>query len=58
MLKGIIIMGLNGCGKSTICRELAELLNYRRMDVEDYYFLDSDIPYTNSRTHECTFIIN
>jgi thymidylate kinase len=22
------------------------------MDVEDYYFLDSDIPYTKSRTHE------
>lgn len=49
---GIIIMGLNGSGKSTICRELSELLNYRRMDVEDYYFLDSDIPYTKSRTRE------
>lgn len=52
MLNGIIVMGLNGSGKSTICRELADLLNYKRMDVEDYYFLDSDIPYTNSRTQE------
>lgn len=52
MLNGIIVMGLNGSGKSTISRELADLLNYKRMDVEDYYFLDSDIPYTNSRTHE------
>lgn len=52
MLNGIIIMGLNGSGKSTICHELADLLNYRRMDVEDYYFLDSDIPYAKSRTHE------
>lgn len=52
MPNGIIIMGLNGSGKSTICRELAGLLNYRRMDVEDYYFLDSDIPYTKSRTQE------
>jgi cytidylate kinase len=52
MLNGIIIMGLNGSGKSTICHELADLLNYKRMDVEDYYFLNSDIPYANSRTHE------
>lgn len=52
MLNGIIIMGLNGSGKSTICGKLADLLNYKRMDVEDYYFLDSDIPYTKSRTHE------
>jgi len=52
MLNGILIMGLNGSGKSTVCHELADLLNYRRMDVEDYYFLDSDIPYTKSRTHE------
>lgn len=52
MSNGIIIMGLNGCGKSTICHELANLLNYRCMDVEDYYFLDSDIPYTKSRTRE------
>ena len=52
MLNGIIIMGLNGSGKSTICRQLADLLNYRPMDVEDHYFLDSDIPYTKSRTQE------
>lgn len=52
MINGIIIVGLNGSGKSTICHELADLLNYRRMDVEDYYFLDSDTPYTKSRTRE------
>ena len=52
MSNGIIIMGLNGSGKSTICHELAVLLNYRYMDVEDYYFLDSEIPYSKSRTHE------
>lgn len=52
MLNGIIIMGLNGSGKSTICHKLADVLNYRRMDVEDYYFLNSDIPYAKSRTHE------
>ena len=52
MINGIIIMGLNGSGKSTICRELAELLNYKSIDVEDYYFLDSDIPYTKSRNRQ------
>lgn len=52
MSNGIIIMGLNGSGKSTICHQLADLLNYRCMDVEDYYFLDSDIPYAKSRTRE------
>lgn len=52
MPNGIIIIGLNGSGKSTVCRELAHLLNYKRMDVEDYYFLASEIPYTVSRTHE------
>lgn len=52
MPNGIIIIGLNGSGKSTIYRELARRLNYKCMDVEDYYFLDSDIPYTVSRTRE------
>jgi adenylate kinase family enzyme len=52
MLNGIIIMGLNGSGKSTICHKLADLLNYRRMDVEDYSFLDSEIPFAKSRTLE------
>ena len=52
MINGIIIIGLNGSGKSTVCRELARRLDYKRMDVEDYYFLDSEIPYTVSRTRE------
>lgn len=34
MSNGIIIMGLNGSGKSTICHQLADLLNYRFMDVD------------------------
>lgn len=52
MSNAIIIIGLNGSGKSTVCRELARRLNYKQMDVEDYYFLDSEIPYTASRTRE------
>ena len=52
MSNGIIIIGLNGSGKSTVCRELAQRLNYKRMDVEDYYFPEAEIPYTVSRSRE------
>lgn len=54
MPNGILITGLNGCGKSTVCRLLAEKLNYFSMDVEDYYFIKSDIPYSEFNTLEET----
>ena len=49
---GIVICGLNGCGKSTLARLLAQELGYLRMDVEDYSFRDAVIPYSSSRTKE------
>ena len=52
MEKGIIICGLNGSGKTTTGRLVAERLGIKRMDVEDYYFLDSEIPFTVSRTKD------
>lgn len=52
MWNGIIILGLNGSGKTTVGRELAQLLNYKRMDVEDYYFPASEIPFSVHRTKE------
>ncbi len=52
MAKGIIICGLNGCGKTTTGRLVAEKLGIKRMDVEDYYFLDLEIPFTVSRTKD------
>lgn len=54
MPNGIVITGLNGCGKSTVCKQLAKKLNYYSMDVEDYYFIKSDIPYSKFHTHEET----
>ncbi len=51
---GIIITGLNSCGKSTVCKLLAKKLHYYSMDVEDYYFIDSDIPYSKFHTYEQT----
>ncbi|MDR1537202.1 MAG: AAA family ATPase [Clostridiales bacterium] len=49
---GIIIFGPNGSGKTTLGRELARLLNFKSMDIEDYYFQQADIPYTKPRSRE------
>lgn len=38
MIHGIAIMGLNGCGKSTLAHALGKKLNFYEIDVEDYYF--------------------
>ena len=49
---GIIVFGANGSGKTTLGRELARILNYKHMDIEDYCFAESDIPYNNARSRE------
>ena len=46
---GIILLGANGSGKSTIGRELSCALNYAHFDVEDYWFYKTGIPYTAIR---------
>lgn len=38
MIRGIAIMGLNGCGKSTLTHILCKKIGFYEMDVEDYYF--------------------
>ena len=52
MNHGIAIVGANGCGKTTLGKCLADLLGYKHMDIEDYYFKESAIPYANPRTRE------
>lgn len=37
---GIAIIGLNGCGKSTLNHSLCKATGFYEMDVEDYYFPD------------------
>lgn len=54
MPNGILITGLNGCGKSTVCKILADKLKYHSMDVEDYYFIKNDMPYSKFHTLEQT----
>ena len=49
---GIILFGANGSGKTTIGRELAHILSVKHMDIENYCFETSMIPYTRLRPHE------
>ncbi len=49
---GICICGLNGSGKTTLAGMLAKELNFQHVDVEHYYFVSADIPYSSPRTRE------
>lgn len=52
--KGIIICGLNGTGKSTLGKALAEKLHFYFIDNEDLYFpkTDAHYMYASPRTRE------
>lgn len=52
MISGIAIVGGNGSGKTTLGKLLAKSIGYTHMDVEDYYFKASPVPYANPRTKE------
>ena len=51
---GILICGLNGCGKSTLGEALAERMGYTWFDMEDCYFpkTDSRYPYAAPRSQK------
>ena len=51
---GIIVCGLNGVGKSTLGKALAEELHFYFIDSEDLFFqkTDSDHPYAFPRSRE------
>ncbi|MBR6917044.1 MAG: AAA family ATPase [Clostridia bacterium] len=58
---GILICGLNGSGKSTVGKALAQRLEYRFIDVEDMYFPkdDPDYKYSQPRSkEEATKLLN
>ncbi len=48
----IAIVGANGSGKTTLGKRLSSELEYKHMDIEDYCFKKSDIPYSKQRTRE------
>lgn len=54
MRTGILICGLNGVGKSTLGKALADKLHFRFIDNEDLYFpkTDPNYPYASERTRE------
>jgi adenylate kinase family enzyme len=49
---GIIIFGANGSGKTTLGRELARVLDFKHIDIEDYCFEESEIPYAKPRSRK------
>lgn len=51
---GIVICGLNGTGKSTLGKALAEKLHFHFIDIEDLYFpkTNANYIYASPRTRE------
>lgn len=49
---GIVVCGLNGCGKSTLGKVLAQRMGVHFIDIEDLYFAREsvDTPYENPRS--------
>jgi adenylate kinase family enzyme len=53
MSKGILIFGCAGVGKTTLGRELARMLQFHSIDLDEIYWRwDTEIPYTIFRSEE------
>ena len=52
MARGIQVCGLNGCGKSTLGRALAQKIGFHFIDNEELFFTRNaaDEPYQNPRS--------
>jgi adenylate kinase family enzyme len=49
MIHRIHILGASGSGTTTLGRALAEHLQYPHFDIDDYFWLPTDPPYTHQR---------
>ncbi len=49
---GICICGLNGSGKTALSSALAKELNFKHMDIENYYFSPTDTTYSSQKSRE------
>lgn len=57
MGNGILLCGLNGAGKSTIGRALAQSLRYHFIDHEDLFFPDGDYAAPRSLEEACRLLM-
>ena len=57
MGNGILLCGLNGAGKSTIGRALAQSLRYHFIDHEDLFFPDGVYAAPRSREEACRLLM-
>ena len=46
---GIIVFGASGAGCTTLGRELAKLIKFEHFDTDDYFFEQTDPPFTHER---------
>ncbi len=49
---GIIVFGASGSGTTTRGRELARVLGFTHLDIDDYFWQKSDVPFTVVRPRE------
>lgn len=49
---GIIVFGASGSGTTTLGRMLAAQLNFTHLDADDFFWEDTDIPFTVKRPRE------
>ena len=49
MAHGIYVFGASGSGTTTFGRELAQFLNFAHLDIDDYFWENTDVPFTISR---------
>lgn len=49
MTHGIIVFGASGSGTTTIGRELAKLIGFSHLDADDFFWQETDVPFTVKR---------
>ena len=52
MAHGIIVFGASGSGTTTLGRELAQALRFAHLDIDDYFWKKTDVPFASVRPRE------